>query len=143
MKKSLKVLFAVLFVFASVKLAAGQECASHKKGEGKKSGVMGLDADYSTVNTKDGVIITIKAKKGGADAKTIQETAKKCIEMCVSGKDRQAAAEDEEVVCPVMGFKMKKSKAFETVRYEGRDYYMCCAGCKENFLKNPKKYTGK
>ena len=147
MKSTITALFSAMFLFLAVSLTAGDEHAGHTKTEMMNHGtmaencVMSLDADYTIKETKDGVIITIKAKKGGADVKTIRDRAKKCMEMGAAGKNKESAAKaDEDVVCPVMGTKMKKSKAYETVEYEGKTYYMCCAGCKEIFLKDPKKY---
>jgi len=50
---------------------------------------------------------------------------------------------DETVVCPVSGKEIKKSEAKGSYEYKGKTYYFCCEGCKENFIKNPEKYTQK
>lgn len=149
MKRIIAMVISVLFVFSIASVMAGPGCKEHKKHEGKIGCVidgvcvMNLDADYSVVNTKDGVVITIKAKKAGTTAAEIQEKAKKCVEMFAAKKGEKAAASDEDVVCPVMGTKMKKSKAFEAMEYDGKTYYVCCALCKEKFLADPKKYIKK
>jgi len=39
---------------------------------------------------------------------------------------------------PVCG--MKVDKKIET-EYNGKSYYFCCEHCREEFLKNPVKYT--
>lgn len=137
---------ALLMLFASS--AVAMNCGDHGKMEGKKhcdmgkdgDCIMNFDADYSVKDTADGVVITIKARKGGVEAKTIQEKSKKCVEMCAGKKGVKAADGDEMVTCAVMGVKMKKDKAYESIEYEGKTYYFCCAGCKEKFLKDPKKY---
>ena len=49
--------------------------------------------------------------------------------------------QDDIVICPVMGTNMKKSDAYAWFDYEGKTYYICCAKCKPELLKNPKKYT--
>ncbi|PKL93056.1 MAG: YHS domain-containing protein [Candidatus Goldiibacteriota bacterium HGW-Goldbacteria-1] len=58
-------------------------------------------------------------------------------------KTAAAATDDEEVICPVMGTKMKKSKAYSSTEYKGKMYYFCCAGCPEMFKKDPEKYINK
>jgi len=45
-------------------------------------------------------------------------------------------------ICPVMGEKInKQSKA--TYEYQGKIYNFCCAGCIEEFKRNPGKYIKK
>ncbi len=46
----------------------------------------------------------------------------------------------EAVICPVMGTKITKDKAYDMMEYKGKPYYFCCAGCKPAFEKNPEKY---
>jgi YHS domain-containing protein len=48
---------------------------------------------------------------------------------------------EETVVCPVSGKEMKKSEAKVTHEYQGKTYYFGCEKCKEEFMKNPEKYT--
>ena len=43
----------------------------------------------------------------------------------------------EQVNCPVLGGKIDK-KVF--IDYKGRRIYFCCAGCIEEFKKDPEKY---
>lgn len=45
------------------------------------------------------------------------------------------------VVCPVTKTKINPAKAYSKTVYKGRTYYFCCAGCPEEFKKNPEKYT--
>ena len=44
--------------------------------------------------------------------------------------------------CPVMGGEANKLTASYS-NYDGVAYFHCCAGCKETFQKEPKKYIGK
>ena len=138
MKKIIVVIFSALFAFSAAVIAATGHEGHGKEMEKDKGGhcmMQALDADFSVKNTKDGAIITIKAKKGGSDAGVIQKKAKMCV-----AQYNAAAAKDETVVCPVMGTKMKKEKAYESIEYEGEKYYFCCKGCREMFLKDPAKY---
>ncbi len=50
---------------------------------------------------------------------------------------------EENVVCPVSGETMLKSKAKATFEYEGKLYYFCHENCKEKFVKEPAKYIEK
>jgi len=115
-----------------------ENMAEGKDMHGMMGGICKLNADFSIKNTKDGVVITIKAKKDGDDVKTIQEKAKECIEMC---NKMSSASDDEEVTCPVMGKKMKKKDAYASMEYKGKMYYFCCASCVDEFKKNPEKYA--
>jgi len=143
MKKIIAVVFSALFALSAAVIAGAGHEGHGKEMRKDKDGhcmMQPLDADYSVKNTRDGAVITIKAKKGGADVKTIQEKAKKCVNKCNAKAAAEAKAGDEEVVCPVMGVKMKKSKAHSSWEYKGKTYYFCCAGCPEAFKKDPEKY---
>jgi len=45
------------------------------------------------------------------------------------------------VSCPVTGSKIDPAKAYAKTVYKGKTYYFCCAGCPEEFKKNPVKYV--
>lgn len=148
MKKIIFIILSVLFIFGSFIIA--EEMTQEHKGhsEGMGMGNMGdmqhmgcllcdLNADFSVKETKDGVVLTIKAKKDGDDAKTIQENVKKWLEM----RKDMTSADNETVVCPVMGKKMKKSQAYAKMEYKGKTYYLCCKYCVNEFKKNPEKYV--
>jgi YHS domain-containing protein len=49
--------------------------------------------------------------------------------------------EDDTVVDPVCGMKIKKSEAKATHEYNGKTYYFCMEGCKEKFVENPENYV--
>jgi YHS domain-containing protein len=158
MKKMIVIAMAVLLaastaVFAAEKGAMDAKCAEHMKmmkkdcpmkmAEGNKMcGMCGLKADFKVKNTKKGAVIEITSVKDGDTAAAIQEKAKMCVEM-MNVKTAAAATDDEEVICPVMGTKMKKSKAYSSTEYKGKMYYFCCAGCPEMFKKDPEKYINK
>lgn len=144
MKKMIFIALGVLFIFGSLIFACDDIGMHEHKGHSEEmEGHTGcllcdLKADFSVKETKDGVIVTIKAKKDGADEKTIQENVKKWLEM----RKNVASADDEIVVCPVMvGTKMKKSKAYAKLDYKGKTYYLCCKHCVDEFKKNPEKYV--
>ena len=50
------------------------------------------------------------------------------------------ASKFKYVKCAVTGTKIDPSKAYSKTVYKGKTYYFCCAGCPEEFKKNPKKY---
>ena len=60
--------------------------------------------------------------------------------------NRQELAEDidaaaiEQTTCPVMGNPINKDIFTE---YKSKKVYFCCAGCKEEFEKEPEKYIAK
>jgi len=47
----------------------------------------------------------------------------------------------EDIKCPVTGNKVDPAKAYAKTTYKGKTYYFCCAGCPEEFTKNPGKYA--
>jgi xanthine dehydrogenase accessory factor len=49
-----------------------------------------------------------------------------------------AAAEARDPVC---GMSVRAEAARHQARYEGRDFYFCCAGCREKFLADPARYA--
>jgi len=74
-------------------------------------------------------------------------------QMAQAGSDEQAAgvsektAQNEAVsvgnkICPVTGEKIDE-KIKVTYEYQGKIYNFCCAGCPEEFKKDPKEYIKK
>lgn len=51
-----------------------------------------------------------------------------------------AMASMEQTICPVMAGPINKEIFTE---YKGKKVYFCCAGCKEEFEKEPEKYIAK
>lgn len=51
-----------------------------------------------------------------------------------------SSAAIEQTTCPVMGGAINKDLFTE---YKGKKVYFCCAGCKEQFEKDPEKYIAK
>ena len=45
------------------------------------------------------------------------------------------------VTCPVTETKIDPAKAYSKMEYKGKMYYFCCAGCPDEFKKNPEKYV--
>ncbi|AQT69482.1 Cation efflux system protein CusB precursor [Anaerohalosphaera lusitana] len=56
------------------------------------------------------------------------------------GAKLEVESDGEQIVCPVMGGKINKDIFVE---YKGKKVYFCCAGCPEEFQKNPEKYLDK
>jgi Cu+-exporting ATPase len=42
---------------------------------------------------------------------------------------------------PACGMEVDEQKAAATYEYEGRTYYFCSAGCKEEFSQDPGKFV--
>lgn len=53
---------------------------------------------------------------------------------------RAEASASEEARDPVCGMTVRVSGAKHTAQHQGRDYFFCCAGCRERFLATPEKY---
>ncbi len=43
---------------------------------------------------------------------------------------------------PVCGMTVQEDRAAATAVYQGKAYYFCAVGCKDEFLKNPQRYVG-
>lgn len=152
-KGILSVVVSVLFLGVSPVFSQG--CFSSLKQCGLESSekeckvedtcpILVKGADVKIKNIKNGVVITITSK----EKKVVKEIQKKAAECrkCIKAssktfqKKTKKATNDEMVVCPVMGTKMKKSKAVDSTVYKEKTYYFCCDGCKPAFEKNPGKY---
>lgn len=57
-----------------------------------------------------------------------------------TGPNEVASAAIEQTTCPIMGKAINKDIFTE---YKGKKVYFCCAGCKEEFEKEPEKYIAK
>ena len=66
-----------------------------------------------------------------------------CKDKFVKAPGNYIRADEGLVTCPVSGESFKKSEFTESMDYEGKAYYFCCAGCKDKFEKNPEKYAKK
>lgn len=43
----------------------------------------------------------------------------------------------KDVVC---GMRLSASEAFDSLNYQGHEYYFCASGCKDKFASNPQRY---
>lgn len=71
---------------------------------------------------------------------------------CQSGPDDaglntlsgQSAVKDtdigQRVKCPVMGTEFTVTKNTPWLEYQGKVYYFCCGGCRQDFVIQPEKY---
>jgi len=57
-----------------------------------------------------------------------------------SGSAWAETSGEPQTLCPVLGGKIDQNIYLD---HEGKRIYFCCASCKEAFLKDPAKYTGK
>jgi xanthine dehydrogenase accessory factor len=56
-------------------------------------------------------------------------------------ESREAAAPaGPDAVDPVCGMSVRREGARHQARHEGRDFFFCCAGCRERFLADPGRY---
>jgi Cu+-exporting ATPase len=126
---------------ASPDLSAGCAHAEH------------ADHDHQAQAEKDGMVVDpvcgMKIDKEDAKAtyehngKTFYFCMEECKDKFVKEPDTYISADDGVVKCPVSGESFKKSEFTESMDYEGKTYYFCCAGCKDKFEKNPEKYVQK
>ncbi len=63
-----------------------------------------------------------------------------CKEKFVKIPEEYLKDAEEEMTCPVSGEKFAKSDAAGSMEYEGKTYYLCCAGCLDKFKADPAKY---
>ncbi|MEK7376663.1 MAG: YHS domain-containing protein [Candidatus Margulisiibacteriota bacterium] len=54
---------------------------------------------------------------------------------------KKAVSSKKLVKCPITGTMINPAKAYSKTDYKGKTYYFCCAGCPEEFKKNPGKYA--
>ncbi len=109
------------------------------------------DHDRSTHAEEDGMAVDpvcgMKVKKEDArithvhNDKTYYFCNEECKDKFVKTPEDYIRADEGIVTCPVSGESFKKSEFTESMDYEGKTYYFCCAGCKDKFEKNPEKYA--
>ncbi len=61
------------------------------------------------------------------------------MKLAAAGKQPASAARDP--VCGMVVYEKNKAKA-PSAEHEGKTYYFCCAGCKDQFVKDPKQFLG-
>jgi len=84
-----------------------------------------------------GLLVLNGCKKSEPEpAAPAAKTAAKAAEETAS----EAAETIEQTTCPVMGGAINKDLFVE---YKGKKVYFCCAGCEEQFNKEPEKYIAK
>jgi YHS domain-containing protein len=77
------------------------------------------------------------------NGKTYYFCMEECKEKFVKEPAKYVNADENKVTCPVSGSTFNKSDAFGSKEYNGKTYYLCCAGCKAKFEKDPEKYVKK
>lgn len=102
---------------------------------------------------KNGMVVDpvcgMKLKKEDAKAtyehngKTYYFCSEECKDKFVKEPGKYIRADEDIVTCPVSGESFKKSEFTESIDYNGKTYYFCCAGCKDKFEKDPEKYAKK
>jgi YHS domain-containing protein len=75
--------------------------------------------------------------------KTYYFCREKCKEEFVKNPAKYVSADENSMTCPVSGETFNKSENTESMEYQGKTYYFCCAGCKEKFEQDPEQYTKK
>ncbi|MGB2906030.1 MAG: YHS domain-containing protein [Candidatus Aminicenantaceae bacterium] len=77
------------------------------------------------------------------EGKTYYFCMEKCKEDFAKNPAKYVSADENSLKCPVSGETFNKSEDTDSIEYEGKTYYFCCAGCKEKFEQDPEKYTKK
>ena len=113
----------------------------------------GEHSDHDAHAEEDGIVVDpvcgMKIKKEDAtfthvhNDKTYYFCMEECRDKFVKAPGNYIRADEDIITCPVSGESFKKSEFTESIEYEGKDYYFCCAGCKDKFEKNPEKYAKK
>jgi YHS domain-containing protein len=111
------------------------------------------DHDHHAHAEEDGMAVDpvcgMKVKKEDAKFTHVHKnkTYYFCMEECrdkfIKAPGNYIKANEGIETCPVSGDSFKKSEFTESMDYEGKTYYFCCAGCKDKFEKNPEKYAKK
>lgn len=83
----------------------------------------------------------IEAFKENPEKYINQESQEGHAHACQHGEEQAREHEEDTVVDPVCGMKLKKTDAKATHEYNGKTYYFCMEGCKEKFVKEPAKYV--
>ena len=74
------------------------------------------------------IVAVLGSMSLGLEPKKLKPSAKKIVKV-------------QEVRCPITGGKVDPAKTKLKTVYKGKTYYFCCAGCPEEFAKNPGKYA--
>lgn len=80
------------------------------------------------------------APGAGADAKSAAETIADNMAK-LSPEDRKAA--ELQKICPVSDEPLGGMGTPYKLTIDGKDIYLCCAGCEEDVKKEPEKYFAK
>jgi len=78
----------------------------------------------------------VQARRAGARPATAPPTAAKAAAPASARRLAVAAS----AVDPVCGMSVTIASAAHRAQHAGRDYYFCCGGCRERFLKEPERY---
>ena len=112
--------------------AGHAEHAEHAENGKVKDPVCGMEFDKSKAKA------TYEYK-----GKTYYFCMEKCKEDFAKNPAKYVSADETVVKCAVSGETFNKSEDTDSIEYEGKTYYFCCAGCKEKFEKDPEKYAKK
>jgi xanthine dehydrogenase accessory factor len=86
----------------------------------------------------------VRARRGGAPAVTAEAAAdpqqQAAAGGCCGGSATVAPAA-ATAIDPVCGMTVDIATADYRSRYDGRDYYFCCAGCQLSFDKEPQQFV--
>ncbi|MCS7208053.1 MAG: YHS domain-containing protein [Fimbriimonadales bacterium] len=99
----------------------------------------------SNTAKKDGACCNSEAQAGNKSCCAGEKTTAQKAGSCCAEKQpaaQTAAAPSEKLLCPVTGEELKLETAVRVV-YNGKVYYVGCAGCKAAFLKDPETYARK
>ncbi len=130
-----------------VKHQHGEE-VKHQHGEEAKHqhGEEGMHGEHQENGKVVDPVCGMELKK--EDAKHTYEYKEKtyyfcmasCKEKFVKNPEEYLKDVEEEIICPVSGETFAKSDAAGSMEYEGKTYYLCCAGCLDKFKADPAKY---
>ena len=97
--------------------------------------VVGEDTEYSDYNNKR-YYFCCPGCKPDFDA----DPEKYLKKLTIPGNAVKMKGKKINFICPVTGESGTVAKNTKFSDYQGKRYYLCCAGCKPKFEKDPEKY---
>ena len=92
------------------------------------------------INTHHGEKITAKGKVYPQERILEVDSFEETDSAGPAKTEKTLSAAIEQTTCPVMGGAINKNIFTE---YKGKKVYFCCAGCEQQFKKDPEKYAAK
>jgi xanthine dehydrogenase accessory factor len=80
----------------------------------------------------------VKERRAAAAAQSLGERGTAAAERSATHSGTPSSTDDAKD--PVCGMTVRIQGAAHHAQHQGRDFYFCCAGCRERFLAGPERY---